>query len=71
MQYLFVMEGSAPRELYEALQKVHLLQQEILQLGAFPQDFERTCEKFDLQDFGCPNPLVLFLKMALSSGNHV
>lgn len=52
----FVMEGSAPSELYEALQKVHLLQQEILQLGTFPQEFKRTCEQFDLQDFRCPNP---------------
>lgn len=66
----FVMEGSGPSELYEALQKVHLLQQEILKLETFPQDFKTTCEQFDLQDFYCPNPLVLFLKMALSSGNH-
>lgn len=47
-----------------------MLQQEILQLGTFPQDFKRSCEQFDLQDFRCPNPLVLFLKMVLSNRNH-
>lgn len=67
----FVMEGNAPSILYEVLQKVHLLQQEILRFGTFPQDFKKTCEQFDLQDFRCPNPLVLFLKMALSSGNYI
>lgn len=57
-----VMEGNAPSVLSEVLQsqKVDLLQQEILRTATFPQDFKNTCEQFDLQDFRCPNPLVLF-----------
>lgn len=67
----FVIEGSKANKLCKALQKVYLLQQEILKLENFPQDFKKTCKQFNLQDFYCPNPLVFFLKMALSSGNHI
>jgi len=39
-----VMQDSKPHVVYEVLRKVQLLQQEILQLGALPQDFATTCE---------------------------
>lgn len=71
----FVMKDNVSSQVREALQNVHLLQQDMLKLGAspediLPEDFERVCEQFELEGFHCPNPLVIYLKLALSSRDY-
>ncbi|KAI9888235.1 MAG: hypothetical protein M1814_000940 [Vezdaea aestivalis] len=67
----FVLKGMSTAGVSETLDHAYTLRQDLTTFGNLPKERKDIYLYFDDEkDFRCPNPLVLFLKLALESGEY-